>query len=95
MNLYISNQNLIIVFVVSVALLISCSKKKELEQLGCVKGKTQVGDKNTYTIGSMPKKIFLEYLNKPTTANNYGKIINSEMRWIPIKTEEECHIQLQ
>ena len=85
---YFSSLSQIAICLVVILLFASCSKRKELEQIGCVKGKSKFGGEFRY-IGAMSKQDFLNYLDTPTYY--YDKeLIDYEMRWEKTDNAESC-----
>ncbi len=85
-----SIRNIAVLLIGLVVIFASCSKRRELKQLGCVKGKSRFGEPYHY-VGPMTKKVFFTYLDSPSFYYN-GELISVDMRWTKIKDPEECPI---
>jgi hypothetical protein len=70
----------------------SCSKRRELKELGCVRGKTYYTQPSV-NIGPMTKKEFLQYLDSPIGIYK-GGIVKYDMTWKKIDSPTECPVDL-
>ena len=75
---------------VLIVALSSCGKRRELKQLGCVRGKIGYAYPDHF-VGPMTKKAFFAYLDSPTFYFN-GTLINFDMRWDKIDKPEACPV---
>jgi len=83
-------------FFASIIIFSSCTKRRELRELGCVQGKRSIGDNPATTIGPMTKKEFFEYLDSPRAQVKCNQgVVNFDMRWTKISKPEECTSELQ
>jgi hypothetical protein len=69
-------------------ILSSCSKQKELNEMGCVSGKTYYDGPNV-NVGPMTKRDFYLYLDSPDYKFE-GNVVQYDMRWKKIEKKTDC-----
>ena len=74
----------------ALVILSSCSKQKELNEMGCVSGRTYFSGPY-YNVGPMTKRDFYLYLDSPTYKVD-GNIVYYDMRWKKIEKKTDCPI---
>lgn len=77
-------------FVPAFIILSSCSKQKELNEMGCVSGRTFYG-RPYVNVGPMTKRDFYLYLDSPDYKFE-DEIVKFDMRWEKIEKKTDCPI---
>jgi hypothetical protein len=72
----------------SLIILSSCSKQKELKEMGCVSGRTFYG-RPYVNVGPMTKRDFYLYLDSPDYKFE-DNIVRYDMRWKKIEKKTDC-----
>jgi hypothetical protein len=88
MKTFIEMKFLLATILISTIIICSCGKRRELRQLGCVKGKSRITEGFHY-VGAMTKKEFYAYLDSPSFYYK-NELINFDMQWSKIDKPEEC-----